>query len=79
VLCYREIPGKKDISQTCILTVEIPDAAIIPGIEFYKFHNFTLIIIAGVLNNCINYKMSAQKAWVGKKILKVNLVHVLLI
>ncbi|CAG8517241.1 14406_t:CDS:10 [Funneliformis caledonium] len=25
VLCYREIPGKKDISQTRILTVEIPE------------------------------------------------------
>ncbi|CAJ0759519.1 22619_t:CDS:2, partial [Entrophospora sp. SA101] len=27
VLCYREVPGKKDISQTRILTVEIPDTA----------------------------------------------------
>ncbi|RIA85270.1 hypothetical protein C1645_782203 [Glomus cerebriforme] len=27
ILCYREIPGKKDISQTCILSVEIPNTA----------------------------------------------------
>ncbi|CAI2168439.1 3130_t:CDS:10 [Funneliformis geosporum] len=29
VICYREIPGKKDISQTRILTVEIPDTTTI--------------------------------------------------
>jgi len=50
VLCYREIPGRNDISQTCILTVETSDVSTIPGIKFYNSQNFKFTIILSYSN-----------------------------
>ncbi|CAG8647277.1 16546_t:CDS:2 [Racocetra fulgida] len=36
VICYREIPSKKDISNSRILTVEIPDTTVIPAVGWEK-------------------------------------------
>ncbi|CAG8462812.1 27311_t:CDS:10 [Dentiscutata erythropus] len=36
VICYREIPSKKDIINSRILTIEIPDTTIIPAVGWEK-------------------------------------------